>query len=110
MATFAELTSMDRTKLLKDLENSRKSLFDVRYKVANKQDKANHQIKALKKTIAQILTALQRAPIEIAESKDALENNEEKVQDTARAKTSVVSSSRSHAPKAKKAVKTVSKK
>lgn len=110
MATFAELTSMDRTKLLKDLENSRKSLFDVRYKVANKQDKANHQIKALKKTIAQILTALQRAPIETAESKDALENGEEKVQDTARAKTSNVSGSRSPAPKAKKATKTVSKK
>ncbi len=110
MATFAELTSTDRTKLLKDLENSRKSLFDVRYKVANKQDKANHQIKALKKTIAQILTALQRAPIQTAESKDALENNEEKVQDTARAKTSVVSSSRSTVSKAKKPAKTVSKK
>lgn len=110
MATFAELTSMNRTKLLKDLETSRKSLFDIRYKVANKQEKASHQIKALKKTIAQILTALQRAPIETTESKDALENNEEKVQDTARAKASVVSSSRSSTPKAKKSAKAVSKK
>lgn len=110
MATFAELTSMDRTKLLKDLENSRKSLFDVRYKVANKQDKANHQIKALKKTIAQILTALQRAPIETAESKDALENNEEKVQDTGRAEVKSKSKAKSPAAKAKKTTKTISKK
>ncbi len=103
MATFAELTSMNRTKLLKDLEDSRKSLFDVRYKVANKQDKANHQIKALKKTIAQILTALQRAPVETTESKDALENSEEKVQDTARAPAKAKSP-------AKKSTKAASKK
>lgn len=102
MATFAELTSMNRTKLLKDLEADRKSLFDIRYKVANKQEKASHKIKALKKEIAQILTALQRAPVETAEPKEALENSEEKVQDTARMRPKGAGSrSRSQASKPK---------
>lgn len=91
MATFAELISMDRSKLLKDLETARKSLFDVKYKVGNKQEKASHQIKVLKKTIAQILTILQRKMTNEAgeitnESKDALEKPVKKVQDTARTK------------------------
>lgn len=117
MATFAELTSMNRTKLLKDLETSRKSLFDIRYKVANKQEKASHQIKALKKTIAQILTVLQRTPSETTESKDALENSEEKVQDTGRAEAKTKSKAKSPAVKAiakhpsgKKSAKVASKK
>lgn len=86
MATFAELISMDLSKLLKELETSRKSLFDIKYKVGNKQEKASHQIKVLKKTIAQILTALQKkatteAGESVNESKDTLEKPVKKVQD-----------------------------
>lgn len=88
MATFAELISMDRSKLINELEASRKTLFDIKYKVANKQEKASHQIKVLKKTIAQILTILQSKMTNEAgevtnESKDALEKPVKKVQNAA---------------------------
>lgn len=95
MATFAEISATNRKQLLKDLDTSKKELFDIKYQVANKQSKASHHIKNLKKTIAQILTALTKAPVEVEESKDKLENAEEKGQDV---------------PAQKKVRKTVSKK
>ncbi len=58
MATFAEYTKMSREQLLKELAGSRKSLFDIRYQVINKQSKAANGITLLKKGIAQILTIL----------------------------------------------------
>lgn len=58
MATFAEYTKMGREQLLKELAGSRKSLFDIRYQVINKQSKAANGITLLKKGIAQILTIL----------------------------------------------------
>lgn len=58
MATYAEYTKMSREQLTKELENLRKALFDIRYQVTNKQSKADHEITNHKKSIAQILTAL----------------------------------------------------
>lgn len=58
MATFADYTKMSKEQLMKELNEARKALFDIRYQVTNKQSKANHQIGTLKKSIAQILTAL----------------------------------------------------
>ena len=49
MATFAEYTKMSREQLLKELAGSRKSLFDIRYQVINKQSKAANGITLLKK-------------------------------------------------------------
>ncbi len=61
MATFAEYIKMSREQLQKELAESRKSLFDTRYQVQNKQSKASHTITNFKKSIAQILTILNGA-------------------------------------------------
>lgn len=58
MATFEEYTKMSREQLLKDLAESKKALFDIRYQVQNKQSKSSHMIASLKTSIAQILTVL----------------------------------------------------
>lgn len=83
METFADLLKMNKDKLLKELTARRKSLFDIRYKVANKQSKASHEIKTLKKSIAQILTALKMAP---AETQESLEKGTKKGQNGAATK------------------------
>lgn len=75
METFADLLKMNSAQLPKELAAKRKSLFDIRYKVANKQSKAAHGIKTLKKSIAQILTALKQ---------ESLETGAKKGQNTAR--------------------------
>jgi ribosomal protein L29 len=68
METFTDLLKINKDKLLKELVSKRKSLFDIRYKIANKQSKASHEVKTLKKSIAQILTALRMVPAEMQES------------------------------------------
>ncbi len=94
MTTFAEYTKMSREQLMKALEESRKGLFDTRYKVQNKQSKASHEIEGFKTSIARILTALKSG---ITGAKD-LETEEKTVQNAPAPKAKAASKA---APKAK---------
>lgn len=90
MATYAEYTKMSREQLTKELNNTRTSLFDIRFKVGNKQTKANHEISNLKKTVAQILTALNTA----SDTTKALESEDKTVQNGAAKKEKAVKAPR----------------
>ncbi|MFA7277701.1 MAG: 50S ribosomal protein L29 [Candidatus Gracilibacteria bacterium] len=86
---YAEYTKMSQEQLAKELIVARKSLFDISYQVQNKQSKANHEIKALKKSIAQLLTALNTG-----KTANKLENTEETVQNAPAKKEKAVKAPR----------------
>lgn len=56
--TYADYAKMSQDQLKKELAKARKSLFDIQYQVTNKQSKANHEIGNYKRSIAQMMTAL----------------------------------------------------
>jgi ribosomal protein L29 len=93
--TYADYSKMSREALLKELDTTRRSLFDIRYQVTNKQSKANHEITNLKKAVAQILTALNPS-----NATKALESEEKVGQNAA---TKAPKAPRAASPKAKKA-------
>ena len=84
METYAEISKKQHAQLLKELAESRKTLFDVKYQVVNKQTKSTHEIRNLKKVIARILTALRVTPSEIVQ--EDLDTSTKKGQNVATSK------------------------
>ena len=99
MATYADYTKMSPEQLTKELNNTRKSLFEIRYQVGNKQTKANHEIANLKKSVAQILTALNSA----SKTTKALESEDKTVQNASATAAEAAGSRPRARSKAKKA-------
>lgn len=96
MTTFEELKKMNQSQLAKELDTARKSLFDIRYQVINKQSKGTSEVKKWRKSVAQIMTLLNGK----SASKDtqALEETAKVLQNTAAEKEVA----KKVAPKAKK--------
>ncbi len=55
---YSELQSSNRATLLKQLEESRKTLGKLRFQLANRTLKNHSQIKLVRKDVARVLTKL----------------------------------------------------
>lgn len=90
MATYADYIKMSREQLIKELNSTKKALFDIQYQVRNKQSKANHEITTYKVAVARLMTALKNTN----ETTKALESEDETVQNGAAKKEKAVKAPR----------------
>ena len=74
MKKLEDLKKLDASKLMEELNESRKSLFKIKFEVKSGQAKNSHMIKNYKKQIARIKTLMKEKSLIEVTKKEIIES------------------------------------